>query len=717
MKLNKLMLQNIGLHAETEVAFDGSLIGVFGPNGSGKSTLLNAGFAALTNDFSRFNGGKEGAIRQQTGEREISRITAWGEHNNVQFQVIRTLHPKTQSYLRLTYADGSYHEKKKATEIQETLEGLLGVDRSMLDRYVFVGQWQLRALFEQAMSERAKTLAALCGTTHAELCWDLVGKQIESDRALVKEVVDDVDELRRERRELRKSLKDLGKQLQTATKDVLPLEEYEHLRTLQYKLKSRGEKRSQVAELIRLEQEQLAAAKLATKELRAAEAAYDAAQQTETKARDALGEFLRALNGYQMLLKNWQRKQRLQSEQQELETRLDVALPQRPLPDSSEELEAELAALREEMAPHELVVKSLGGLTGAGQCPTCGQALDSVEQHVAEAQEALRLPQSRKEELEYNLQVARRYEEAVVAHHRDRSDAKKALERVRDELQDLADCEEAPTEPEDEAGSREAVENAVKETARLKDEIRTLTRRRTDMIATHKATKSRLQELQEALQELDEITESEEELQLAIASHSMASNAAAKLEAQIAERKDREADLSRRIEETEAVQSRTAKAREWVAQLSRVREVLHRDNLPKLVHQNALVSMEAEINKVLADFESPFLVTASDDLFYEARFRNGTVMPAKGLSGGEQVMLSVAFRWVLNSLFAGQIGMLMLDEPTACLDSRNIALLQTSLRRLRDVAASKGSQVMVITHEDELASVFDQSICLSKAVI
>jgi DNA repair exonuclease SbcCD ATPase subunit len=66
------------------------------------------------------------------------------------------------------------------------------------------------------------------------------------------------------------------------------------------------------------------------------------------------------------------------------------------------------------------------------------------------------------------------------------------------------------------------------------------------------------------------------------------------------------------------------------------------------------------------------------------------------------VLLGVSFRVAVNSMFASDLGLLVLDEPTAGLDKGNLACLQVAFERLRELSRSRGLQVVMITHEENL---------------
>jgi DNA repair exonuclease SbcCD ATPase subunit len=239
---------------------------------------------------------------------------------------------------------------------------------------------------------------------------------------------------------------------------------------------------------------------------------------------------------------------------------------------------------------------------------------------------------------------------------------------------------------------------------------------RATAIANHQACKAEIARLDAVLVEAKgDAVYAKAALQLS--QHSEAEKAVGIQEALIEQHIEQIATKEQELANLEHVLARSANARTWVSLLSQVRSVLHRDALPRIVHEAALRRMESGINEMLDTFESPFQVkTSTEDLSYVAYFRNGTVMPAQGLSGGQQVVLSLALRWTLNSLFASQIGMMVLDEPTAGLDARHIDLLEVALRGLGEAARSRGCQVIIITHERRLEGVFDQVIELERIV-
>ena len=146
--------------------------------------------------------------------------------------------------------------------------------------------------------------------------------------------------------------------------------------------------------------------------------------------------------------------------------------------------------------------------------------------------------------------------------------------------------------------------------------------------------------------------------------------------------------------------------------IERVRSVLHRNALPTSAAKRGLQIVESHVNALLQSFEAGFQVTVDDRLTFVATLKNGYVQPAYRLSGGQRVLLSLAFRVAIGEIFASDLRLLCLDEPTVWLDDRSMRCLETAFRYLRQVAVATGLQVIMITHERSLDHLFDKVISL-----
>jgi exonuclease SbcC len=149
--------------------------------------------------------------------------------------------------------------------------------------------------------------------------------------------------------------------------------------------------------------------------------------------------------------------------------------------------------------------------------------------------------------------------------------------------------------------------------------------------------------------------------------------------------------------------------------LDTLRSLFHRDRLPAMVHEHYLENIRTEANDVLDGFDSDFRIESVEDLKFVVKFAGGQMTPANRLSGGQKVVLALAYRMAVHSLFANELGLLCLDEPTAGLDSRSLKVVESALSRLREVGKARRLQVILITHDPLLDNLCDTVIDLSAA--
>lgn len=143
-------------------------------------------------------------------------------------------------------------------------------------------------------------------------------------------------------------------------------------------------------------------------------------------------------------------------------------------------------------------------------------------------------------------------------------------------------------------------------------------------------------------------------------------------------------------------------------------------NGPRVMTQSIMSLLTDETNKFLEQFGSPFsVIPIEEGMGFRCVFTDGRPMSdpppeATMLSGGQKIQLAVAFRFAVYSMFAGKLGLLSLDEPTAYLDDETIARFADMLGKIHELAKNLNLQILISTHETQLTHVFDQSIVIGK---
>ena len=164
------------------------------------------------------------------------------------------------------------------------------------------------------------------------------------------------------------------------------------------------------------------------------------------------------------------------------------------------------------------------------------------------------------------------------------------------------------------------------------------------------------------------------------------------------------------IERIKLEERKTVRIKSYRTLLERARSVLHRDQLPNMVAQAYLQGLNERLAKYLELFDVPFTAGIFPDISITCMFGKGRQVPAGRLSGGQKVMLGIAFRFAVYDLFAVNLGLLVLDEPTVFLDEDRIDSVMRLFERVKSYSRSSGMQLIVVTHERRLLGVFDHVI-------
>jgi DNA repair exonuclease SbcCD ATPase subunit len=147
--------------------------------------------------------------------------------------------------------------------------------------------------------------------------------------------------------------------------------------------------------------------------------------------------------------------------------------------------------------------------------------------------------------------------------------------------------------------------------------------------------------------------------------------------------------------------------------LERCRDVLHKDQLPKLVMRKMLEGLNNLLSSYLGLFDTNFTAYIDEEFDFMCNFPSKSDVPAKMLSGGQKVALAIAFRFALSDLLSTSIPMLTMDEPTVFLDDINIKKVADVLEKAKQTA-EHGIVLTVATHEPALSAAFSRTLDISK---
>lgn len=143
--------------------------------------------------------------------------------------------------------------------------------------------------------------------------------------------------------------------------------------------------------------------------------------------------------------------------------------------------------------------------------------------------------------------------------------------------------------------------------------------------------------------------------------------------------------------------------------IDRARDLLHVDNIPRHIAVKHAADLAVAANKYLSSFRQDFAVTIDKNLEVVCDF-GGVAGGVDELSGGQQTVLSVAFRMAIAEVFMGCMPFLALDEPTAWLDPDNRGALINALALMKECLNARSVQMFVCTNDDALIAVGDKVV-------
>jgi len=141
--------------------------------------------------------------------------------------------------------------------------------------------------------------------------------------------------------------------------------------------------------------------------------------------------------------------------------------------------------------------------------------------------------------------------------------------------------------------------------------------------------------------------------------------------------------------------------------LRRCREVLHRENLPRVAAMGIVERISPRMAAYAQGLGVPYPVSFTNNLDVEYDSGDGP-KPFKALSGGQKACVAIAFRLAQVDVLAGGLGLVALDEPTAELDEDAVRGLADVIEQVSALAIQRGVTILVSTHSKELGRAFSR---------
>lgn len=704
MQLLRLEVKNWCQHKYRVCSFTRGLVAIVGKIGSGKSNLLGAICWLLTGENPNA-GVKADNVSQLAGEDEVSYASLEFEHAGHVVVVTRHLLPEKEQATLLVDGEEAARGDKAVTAY---IEKLLGIDSKFISRFVIVAQNEIFAFIEEGATEVDKFFQKLFGTAVAEKCQDVIGKHL--NKLVIPEVIETSNQLCTRLDELNTQLNALDAEIAK-----LPsLESFLAIQQEQQKTIQAWEKRSKlVADLDSVEKN------LEIQTTQLAEVEQEVAQYDDDLAalRSALGGDQNAHANAKVALGHWANYKHLAAAKEKSQNRINeiatlrAALVVPPAPAADEidiAVKAEMATVAE-LARLEKFVNTFSA-AGVAECPTCHTPATDLKAAVVKAKRSVEELTAQRKRQNEAVQAAYAAKQAYDSWAK--QDAQLAAEEKQlQESMTLFSTVQMPALSEEESAKIVAdYENFQKAEAGILTLSQQAKEKKAALTGSSAATKEQRENL---LSQISDIKVTQAEAHMATTVLNTLSQQCVtrqNLEKQHTEIKFACDSVNQQYLAAKENEQKAEKLREWVNVANSAKDALKA--APRIVASRNLKRLESAINELLQVFGVDFLVrAASDDSpTFVAEFFDGRKQPAKRLSYGQKTVLALAFRVAVNALFAEEIGLLALDEPTAYLDQQRIKALAPVLEKLRELSTARGLQCLLVTHETSLSHLFESAV-------
>jgi DNA repair exonuclease SbcCD ATPase subunit len=140
-------------------------------------------------------------------------------------------------------------------------------------------------------------------------------------------------------------------------------------------------------------------------------------------------------------------------------------------------------------------------------------------------------------------------------------------------------------------------------------------------------------------------------------------------------------------------------------------DLLSGENLQRALAARMSLLVNSALKANLEELGASFEVSLEPSLDFSVRV-NGNKAGPMALSGGQRCLAGIALRLAAFTASGAGCGVLVLDEPTAFLDTRARTALRESLPRLSRSILKSGICLLIPTHDPELADVCGEVVNL-----
>jgi exonuclease SbcC len=761
--ITRVKLKNFRSHLDSELTFSKGTNALVGILGSGKSTVMNALCFGLFGTFPDLQARKvklDDIIMNKPFVKDSAEVVVDFTVDGKNYSVLRVIERgKGTTYSEIREGD-KLLDAPNSQRVTELVEKILKVNYELFSKAIYSEQNALDYFLTLPRGERMRRIDNLLTIDKFELARSsavtLRNKLI--DRKLGKQsIIDqtDLEELKKNLADLEYSLKGLKEskakvssdlevlnkkkielekkleKLEKLNKDLTSLRQEE--RSLQSAIEEnkkvieeierllKGEKPERVREKLKILSEKL---EKLEDELAKKRSEYERLTKLISEAKARI-EFLEK-EKIKRLNEEVSKKLELQKELVEIKKKYGEK-PDETLKEEREELERidnELATITTKLTETQEILERIFELKD--QCPVClskltetkkKKLIEEQQKKIEDMNEKLREMEKKKKTKEERVKILEEITEKFKQFLRevaDLEDLQSQLKNSKKEYEELlrlteenekvftemkneiAKCEETIEDEKSEKQNLELIVSRLADFERMKSRL-------AEFESKEKTIKKRISEVIEEIGDQDiekirkdflEVTSKKSELEERVKS----------LENLIAEKESRKKEYEEKLKLIETQKKDVAKLEKIIKDLRVFEKALERTQVQ--LRTEFIDAVNYTMNEIwphlypYGDFSGIALNIEGGDYTLQLRTRSGDWINVDGIaSGGERSLACLALRIAFSLVLAPNLKMLILDEPTANLDSRSISELATTLReRINEFV----DQTFLISHQREL---------------
>jgi DNA repair exonuclease SbcCD ATPase subunit len=709
MHLLDVALKNFCQHKDLQVDFHAGVTGVVGGNGSGKSNLLKAVRFALLK-----SSGNVGVISDDLNweaalNNELGFVLLHFDKGGTPGEIKRYV---DKSRVSLTYGPVKTTSLKAA---DEHMADILGVPRRVIEEIVFIAQGTIENVLFDRPAERAEQFQSLFGTGGAETIRQILQKEItELDEV---PVADQLDRLQQQLDvEIVPALQQRKQQQQQLVEELTAFDEIAHADIV----KRYTAAAALTEQLCRLRDQlfQLAA-DCGAQEQKTADVTSKLNELTKVHDADqqALPALYNQLSRVETIKRDSALRTRLLAEKQQAQKTAKAAPPKPPATTEAQITSAreKVAEIQAELAPKRAFIAQFRGKGKVADCPTCLQPVHNAGAIAAVFETEV---ETQDEKIAKTTAILNRAETAIAVYKDALSEhtvrGQLANKRIKDIDAQLAELSDTPYDQETELLIKANI-RAIEIRQKQYDDAQSVgakeKARLAQLTANVTTTQKQIETLESKVVEAPDKTACDAAEKAIQHYHSKRADLA-KVNGEIDQLSGQQTRVAAELNQLQAYADRFDSVQKYKKLCEQAKDVLHRDKLPLIVTRSFLATLNAYMAEYIQAFNIPFTASIRDDLEVICQFPGVGSKPASRLSGGQKVVLGIAFRFAIYRLFAGELGFMVLDEPTVMLDADKVQSVVDVLQSVRRHAHNTGMQLVVITHEPQLEAAFDYVVRL-----